>query len=558
MSLAIEEPPERATKSIDPRVSHVVALSARSAYSLKQNRIRLLDYLERKPETRLADLAYTTTARRMHEPLRCAYTGSSTADIVRQLRADVQKQGDTAKTTRKSRNQNRIFLFTGQGSQYAGMGADLFRSHDGFRSMLLGYQELATNMGLPGFIDLISDPGVDLSSQSTTKIQLAIVALEIGLAHLLRTWGIVPNAVIGHSLGEYSALCISGVLSVSETLLLVGRRASLMEKKLTANTYAMLATNSTEDALETLFKELKLDSCTIACNNAPSVTVASGLVQEIETLQKHMTSTQGLRTSLLRVPYGFHSGQVDPILEEYQEIAKGLHFSQPQIPIISTLTGKVEQGGSTFCPAYLAQQARQKVKFSQALNACKAAGLAGDGSLWFEIGPEPVCIGLARRTLDLPVTDLIPTLKSGTDNWHTISSTLKRAYESGFAVNWPEVHKPFTGSLTLLDLPTYAFDSRDFWTPYKEPELPMQAIQVGTGVMTAPVNAGPPPIPGFPTSTLHRVEREKTEGSTSTATFSSNVSEANLLSAIKGHGVNGHTVSTDIALCPFSVLEKFP
>ncbi|CAN8104993.1 unnamed protein product [Discula destructiva] len=547
VSLAVEEPPKRPTKSIDPRVSHVAALSARSAYSFMQNRIRLLDYLERKPETRLADLAYTTTARRIHEPLRSAYIGSSTAEIVRQLRADVQKQADTPKTTRKSRNQNRVFLFTGQGCQYAGMGADLFRSHDGFRSMLQGYQEIAMSMALPSFIDLISDPKVDISSQSTTKIQLAIVALEIGLAHVLRTWGIVPDTVIGHSLGEYSALCVSGVLSVSDTLLLVGLRASLMERKLAANTYAMLATSSTEETLETLFKELELGSCTVACNNAPSITVASGLVQDIENLQKHMAITQGLRTSLLRVPYGFHSSQVDPILEEYQEIAKGVHFAQPQIPIISTLTGKVETDGSVFCPAYLAQQARQKVKFSQALNACKAAGLSGDGSLWFEIGPDPVCIGLARRTLDLPLADFVPTLKSGTNNWHTISSTLKQAYESGFAVNWPEFHKPYMGSLTLLDLPTYAFDARDFWTPYKEPDLALQAS--GARVTTTQINLGPTPIPGFPTTTLHRVECEKTEDGTSMAMFFSSVSEANLLSAIKGHGVNGQTI------CPLGIFH---
>lgn len=429
------------------------------------------------------------------------------------------------------------------------MGADLFRYHDNFRATLQGYQELATSMGLPDFLDIISDREADMSSSSsTTKTQLAIVALEIAMARVLKTWGIVPDVVIGHSLGEYAAMCVSGVLSVSDTLLLVGRRASLMEKHLTANTFAMLAASVTEEDMKAQFHKLGLKSCNIACNNAPSLSTASGTLQDLEILQEHMATTQGLRTSLLRVPYGFHSSQIDPILDEYQKVAKGVHFAKPQIAIVSTLTGMVETESSTFSPAYLVRQARQKVSFVQALEACKAAGLCNDGSLWFEIGPDPVCLGLARRTLEgILVEDLIPTLKSGHNNWRTLSSALKRAYESGYAVNWPEFHKPFTSSLSLLNLPTYAFDSRDFWTPYKEPES--SVLAAGADDAATQVDVGPPPVPGFPTSTLHRVEDEKMEGSTVTTTFASCVSEPKLLAAIKGHAVNGNTI------CPLGIFH---
>jgi iterative type I PKS product template protein len=566
VTLAVQEPPPCATtiKPADPRGWHVVAVSARSAYSLQQNRIRLLDYLESRPETKLADLGYSTTARRIHEPLRCAYTGSSTGDILRQIRKDVQDHQQqeatsvssgsrTVTTTRRSRNRSLIFLFTGQGSQYAGMGAHLYRDHEGFRSMLLGYQELATGMGLPKFIHLISDTTTDVSSNaeaSTAQTQLAIVALEIALAQLLKAWGIMPDVVIGHSLGEYAALCVAGVLSVSDTLLLVGRRAVLMEKHLTANTYAMLATSLTSESLHEMFGELHLTSCSVACENAPSVTIASGTLQDIEILQQHLTTARGMKTKLLPVPYGFHSDQVEPILDEYQQVARGVHFGKPKVPVVSTLTAKVERGDSdsAFGPAYLTQQARHRVKFVQALEACRAAGLADDGSLWLEIGPKPVLMGLARQTLALPVEDVIPTLDSRHDNWHTISGMLRTLYQSGIQVDWPEVHRHFVPSLTLLNLPTYAFDMRDFWTPYKEPERVVQMVSVDDKMVSGG-KTGTSPVPGFPTSSVQAVEDERIDGNAITATFASSMSHPSLLEAIKGHGVNGHTI------CPLGVFH---
>lgn len=567
MTLAVQEPPSCPTmrKPKDPREWHVVAVSARSAYSLQQNRIRLLDYLESRPETRLADLAYSTTARRIHEPLRCAYTGSSTGEIMRQLRKDIQDHQQVEATsvssgskpattaTRRSKNRSLIFLFTGQGSQYAGMGAHLFRDHGGFRSMLLGYQELATGMGLPRFVHLISGTGTEPSSNaeaSTVETQLAIVALEIALAELFKGWGVVPDVVIGHSLGEYAALCVAGVLSVSDALLLVGHRALLMEKHLAANTHSMLATSLTSEALQEVFRELHLASCSVACENAPSITVASGTLQDIETLQQHLSVTLGMKTSLLRVPYAFHSTQVDPILEAYHRVAGGVQFGKPRVPVVSTLTAKVERGDSdsAFSPVYLGQQARHKVKFFQALDACRAAGLANDGSLWLEIGPDPVLTGLVRRALNVPVADLIPTLESRHENWRTISDSLKRLYQSGIEVSWPEVHKPFISSLTLLNLPTYAFDMRDFWTPYKEPEKVVQVVGAGD-LLAGEATEVPRVVPGFPTSSVHAVEHEKIDGNSITATFSSTLSHPSLLEAVKGHGVNGHTI------CPLGVFH---
>lgn len=532
--IAIEEAPFRPAKVKDIRAWHTVAISGRTAKSLQGNRERLLDYLERHPETKLADLAYSTTARRVHEQLRVAYTGNSTKSLINHLRQDMAKHSTVPKTSLKPRKC--VFLFTGQGSHYAGMGAELFRECHQFREALMSYQDMATMIGLPYFVNMISDPDVDVSRQSTVKVQVALTALEIALAHLMKCYGITPSVVIGHSLGEYAALCVAGVLSISDTLLLVGKRAALMEKHLEPNTHAMVVTNMTEQQLETCSSELKVDSCRVACANAPSITVASGKADEIERVRTH-AEEKGAKATLLRVPYGFHSEQVDPILEEFQQICRGTTFLKPEIPIASTLSGKIETEADAFPHDYLTRQARQKVDFVGALRAIEATGSYGGGSLWLEIGPEPVCLGLARNTLHIPASQTLPTVKSGESNWKTASSVLKRAYESGISVNWAEVHKGFKDSLTVLDLPFYAFDCQDFWTPYVKPDHITQSSERAVLAPTPPTKSRQ-----FLTNSIQHVEDEVVEGTSIKAVFVSDISDPCLLNAIQGHAVLGHTI----------------
>ncbi|KAL7943594.1 polyketide synthase [Trichoderma barbatum] len=545
----VEEPPEAPVKQDDPRGFHVVALSARNAVSLKKNRENLIDYLERKPETRLADLAYSTTARRMHETLRIAYTGNSVRDIVRQLRYDATN-GSPNDPKAKTKKSPRLFFFTGQGSQYAGMAADLFAADKSFAELLRTYQDVAANLGLPEFLDIICDRAIDITTKSPAQVQLAIVALEIALAHMLKKWGVLPDAVLGHSLGEYAALAVSGVLSVADALYLVGMRALLMEKHLVPHTYAMLISSLSAESLQQRISELQLDSCGVACINGPSVAVASGPIKDLEKLEQHLAEAYSTKSTFLRVPYGFHSTQVEPILEEFESIAGGVAFASPHTRLVSSLTGQVVANETTISPAYLARQARETVQFTQALGACEVAGFTGENGLILEIGPDPVCLGMARRTLDIPTSaKLVPCLKSGQDNWCTISAALKAAYETGVNVNWPEFHKGFQSSVRLLDLPTYAFDYKDFWTPYQEPEV----VQV-TPLPPIVEKVQPAKYPGFmPSASLQRIESESINGSKITVIFSSNTSEPALLNAIQGHSVVGQTICPMVIFCDMAM-----
>ena len=532
----IEDPPAQEDKAQDPRPFHVVTCSARTVYSLKENKQRLLDYLTCHPDTEVSDLAYTTTARRLHDVCRSAYVGQTSEEIVDRLRTDIANANEN-KAKSSGGQGSVVFAFTGQGSQYAGMGKQLFHTSPRFRDIILSYQELCDLQDLPSFVELIANDDENVGSYTTVQVQLAIVALEVALANLWRSWGIKPGLLIGHSLGEYAALCVSGVLSVSDTLYLVGKRALLIQEKCTPGSHAMLAIVSSPGSLESLLGDTNHRSCQVSCLNAPNMTVVSGMVEEIKSLQSRLQA-DAIKTTLLQVPYGFHSSQINPILADIESSAKGIHFAKPLVPIASTLTGSVVSDTGIFNPAYLAQQARNAVNFVGALQTCKSVGLVDDQTVFLEIGPQPVCLGLIRSSLEVPSARLLSTLKSGEDDWKTISNTIAGAYVSKTSFNWPEFHKDYIKGLRLLELPTYAFDLKTYWNSYKKDETSVR-------IVTAPVAAAP--VSTFSSTCLQRVEKSSFKGDKSSVTFASNTSEPKLYDAIQGHFVDG------IALCPASV-----
>ncbi|KAL8696326.1 MAG: hypothetical protein Q9224_002852, partial [Gallowayella concinna] len=541
-SLIIEDPPTTLIRKEDPRPYHTVTVSAKSVASLQANIQRLLEYLERYPETKLADLAYTTTARRMHHSIRLAYIAGSTKDVISSLRADKTKNVGKD-LNRKSAKPPIVFAFTGQGISCTQMGKDLYHQSPAFRALLSTYQEMANIQNLPDFIDLISDGCPNLVNESATRVHLAIVALEIAIAQLLKVWGVQPDVVIGHSLGEYAALCISGVLSVSDTLHLVGQRARLIEWHLKTGEYAMLVIRKNVSEVQILLDSAKLESTEIACLNAPNVTVVSGRRDEILELQVKVQEGDS-KATLLEVPYGFHSKQVEPILKKFETVANGVVFSKPTTPVSSSLLAKVVTDSTTFSPSYLARQAREPVDFMGALSAAKKAGFATERSQYIECGPEPILTGLIRGNLSIALDKLFPTFKPTENNWTTLSALLAAAYQSGTTVNWPEYHKEYQDCVTLLNLPTYAFDEKDYWTPYVEPARE-QVAGDSKPLLQSAIDTSM--VPGFPSPSLQRVESENIEAEKTCVTFVSHTSQPDLLAAIQGHVVDGVTI------CPLSV-----
>ncbi|KAK8017980.1 polyketide synthase [Apiospora marii] len=565
-SLVIEEAPDREyglDAPRDVRTSHVVAVSARSALSLQRNCESLLAYLERNPDTHLPDLAYTTTARRMHSTLRRAFVCSSTADLMRQIRE--RQQQSTEAAVKKPQTPRVVFLFTGQGSQYDAMGMSLYKTSKRFRDMLNTYQLTASHMGLPEFLPIISGT-MSVAAASPAQVQLAIVALELGVAHMLRTWGIVPDAVVGHSLGEYAALCVAGVLSPSDALYLVGRRALLMEQHLTPDTHAMLATALAAPDLEArILRERETESlspgCAVACVNSPRATVASGTVADVRALQDSL-SAEGLRSTFLRVPFGFHSAQVEPVLAEFEQLAAGIAFKKPIIPVASTLTGQLVDTEGVFGPGYLARQAREPVNFVKALKVIESSSsVSGGATLWVETGPDAVCLGMVRKSVDgVDAECLLPALSPQKDNWETTACILKTAYEKGLQVNWRDYHSEFSDGLALLsDLPAYTWDYKNFWTPYTAPptweiDEALAAAKNGGGAPVDPAQQNA--SSGFvPTMCLQKLVEEKMDVSaeTVTAVFSADTAMPALKKAVEGHMVNGHAIMPLAVFCDMAL-----
>ena len=535
--MVIEDPPPRQVREgQDPRLYHIVVCSARTSKSLLENQRRLYEFIKSHPQTKLSDLSYTTTARRLHHIARRSYYTKSLDDLVQQLSADLAKSptslGEPPKITPSV-----VFTFTGQGSAYPGMGKQLFESCSRFRNSLLSYQKSCDSLDLPQVLDIFTDPNIDLSTKSTVQIQLAIVFLEIAVADLLISWGIRPSLLIGHSLGEYTAMCISGVLSVTDTLYLVGKRSLLLQERCKSGAYAMLAVGASVEQLEPILSTAQFQSCQVACINSPKRTVISGPVENLRGFKNRLESER-IRTTFLEITYGFHSSQVDPILSDFESSANALHFSHPAIPVASTLmAGTIVKEKGIFSPAYLARQAREPVNFAGALQACAGAKLINPNTNWVEIGPEPVNLTFIRDTLDVPSKFLLPVLKSKEDNWKTISHAVSAAYTSSVAVNWTEYHKEYSKLLSLLELPSYAFDLKEYWAPF-----------TGSFMCEAPIKAITPAKPTsdlfVPSTSLQQLQEFAQSADEISATFSSALSEPNLLAAIKGHRVDG------TALCP--------
>ncbi|KAK7742385.1 Type I Iterative PKS [Cytospora paraplurivora] len=525
-SMIIEDPPVLNVKGVDPRKHHIIAVSGKTARSALNNSRRLLEYIKSNPRARVEDIAYTTTARRMHHPIRQAHAVSSLDELIGALEKSIEDEPFSGPS---STPRPVVFMFTGQGSQYISMASELFETHATFRETLRRHST---------FLPLITDTSVDIAEATPVQIHLAVVAVEIALAELWKSFGIEPSAVIGHSLGEYAALYTAGVLSLHDCLYLVGKRASFMMDKCTPGTHAMLAVRTSAEITASVLKEKQI-SCEISCFNGPVATVVSGRADQIDQLQQHFRS-EAVKCTNIDVQFAFHSAQMDPFMKEYKMAAKNIHFAKPKIAVASTLLGEIITTSGVFCAEYLARQTREPVQFEQTLSALKEFNGHLNQGVWIETGPNPICLGLLRSNIgDGEV--LLPSLKNNEPDWKIMSNSVARAYSVGLEIDWTEFHRPFESSLRLLELPSYAFDLKNYWIQYEGD----WALRKGRlSKITCEEKSVTPP---FSTTSLHRIEAQSKSDTAISVTFSSDASETKLNKVLRGHLVNG------AGLCPSSV-----
>lgn len=540
-TLAIEEGPVREITETDPRSTHVVAVSAKSKISLKGNIERLLAYLDKNPHVSLANLSYSTTARRYHHNYRVAIAASDVAQVKKHLTSALGSV-DSHKPIPTTGPPPVAFAFTGQGGSYKSSNLELFHHSPYFRSQILHLDALVRGQGFPSFVPALDGSHPKDHQHSPVITQLALVCTEIALAKYWGSLGVKPNVVIGHSLGEYAALHVAGVLSASDTIFLVGQRARMLEQKCKMGSHKMVAVRA---SLAQTQKSLEGKLYEIACVNSPKDTVLSGPVADMDAIIP-LLEADGYKCFSLDVAFAFHSAQTDPILDEFEAIANsGILFQTPHLPVISPLLSKVIFDDKTVNASYMRRATRESVNFFSALETAHEIGTIDDETAWIEIGPHPVCMGFVKSILS-PVNLAVPSFRRGDDNWMTMAQSLATLHCADVQVGWNEFHRSFEKGLRLLDLPTYAWNDKTYWIQYNgdwaltkgntfyDAEKGLNKTQI-----TSPV-----PKSSLSTSTVQQIIEQNFNGTAGTVVMQSDLMQVDFRAAAWGHKMNGCGVVT--------------
>jgi acyl transferase domain-containing protein len=454
----LEEAPAapHVARSVEPETV-VVPLSAREDGALRAIAARIAQFAQDDAGASLHDLAVTAATGRTHLGRRVAIVADSKADLVRDLRAFAEGQAPPSAfdaTLRAGERPKWAFLFTGQGTQYAGMGRGLYESEPVFRSTVdRAAKLLEGHLARPLLGVLFPKEGELTPLGETAYTQPALFALEYALAELWRSWGITPSAVLGHSVGEYVAAAVAGVMTFEEGLLLVADRARLMQGLPSGG--AMAAVFASESLVVGLIARAS-DRLAIAAVNGPQETVVSGDERALAELVVACTA-EGIACRSLEVSHAFHSPRLGPMLDAFEERAAAVPFEVPRIALVSNLTGSVFGPGARPDAAYWRRHAREPVRFAAGVEALGAAGVTG----LIELGPHPTLLGLATRCAPRATWTTAASLRRGQDDRREMLSALGKLYAQGAAVAWEGLYRDGRGR--RIAMPTYPFQRERHW-----------------------------------------------------------------------------------------------
>lgn len=453
----LEEAPRRALPPEDyERPLHLLTLSAQSESALGALVGRYESALVAE-EMAPADVCYTANTGRAHFGHRLSVLGADIATLRAGLAAyrEGKRQPGVTAGSLDGRQAPRIaFLFTGQGSQYIGMGRELYDTQPVFKRALDHCADvLEAHLKRPLLSVLFpeneSDEGL---IDETAYTQPTLFAIEYALAELWQSWGIEPTVVLGHSVGEYVAACVAGVFSLEDGLKLIAQRAARMQALPAGGGMAAILT----DTDKVLAAVAEIDGVEPAALNGPTNTVVAGTNQALDTIVDRFAA-QGVRTQRLSVSHAFHSALMEPMLDGFETFARGLTYHAPEITLISNLTGAVLEPGVVPDAAYWRRHVREPVRFVDGIGALAEVGV----DIMLEVGPHPVLTAMAKRIDKRRELVWLPSLKKDAAPWEMLLDSLATLYHRGAPIDWVGFDKPY-GRLRL-PLPTYPFERKRYW-----------------------------------------------------------------------------------------------
>ncbi|MGW9598704.1 type I polyketide synthase [Streptomyces albidoflavus] len=418
-------------------------LSGRTPEALAAQAARLAAYVADHPELRPTDAGLSLATTRATLDHRAVAVGASRAELLAALE-DVQERTSPVLSAGRT-----ALLFTGQGAQRVGMGHELYAAYPVFAEAFDAVcarvdGELGRSLKAVVFED--EDGLLD----RTRFTQAALFAVEVALFRLLESWGVRPDALLGHSVGEIAAAHVAGVLSLDDACALVAARGRLMDALPEGG--AMVAVEASEEVVRAAL----VDGVSVAAVNGPRAVVISGEAEVVERVAATLAG-QGARTKRLTVSHAFHSSLMDPMLDEFRQVAEGLTYEPARIPVVSNLTGETA-GPELSTPDYWVRHVREAVRFADGVRTLHAQGV----TRFLEAGPDGVLTAMARSVLEEAEGAYVaPVLRQDRGEASALLTAVGGLYTHGGEVDWAAF---FAGTdARRVALPTYAFQRTRYW-----------------------------------------------------------------------------------------------